>query len=37
MMDHASAKYRELRDRVETLAHRVEEMTGGVIGAVHGL
>lgn len=35
--EEACAQYRELRDRVETLAHRVEEMTGDVIGAVHGL
>ena len=36
-MDEAYAKYHELRDRVETLAHRVEEMLEEMIGAVHGL
>ena len=30
-------KYRELRDRVEKLAHRVEEMTGEMVGSVHEL
>ena len=36
-MDEAYAKYHELRDRVETLAHRVEEALEEMIGAVHGL
>lgn len=36
-MDEAYAQYRELRDRVETLAHRVEETLEEMIGAVHGL
>lgn len=33
----AYGHYCELRDRVETLAHRVEEITGEMIGTVHGL
>ena len=37
VLAHTFDKYRELRDRMETLAHRVEEMTGDVIGAVHEL
>ena len=36
-MDEAYAKYHELRDRVETLAHRVEDALEEMIGAVHGL
>ena len=36
-MDEAYAKYRDLRNRVETLAHRVEEALEEMIGAVHGL
>ena len=36
-MDEAYAKYRYLRDRMETLAHRVEELLEEMIGAVHGL
>lgn len=36
-MDEAYAQYHELRDRVETLAHRVEEALEEMIGAVHGL
>lgn len=36
-MDEAYAQYHELRDRVETLAHRVEELLEEMIGAVHGL
>lgn len=36
-MDEAHAKYHELRDRVETLAHRVDEALEEMIGAVHGL
>ena len=36
-MDKACMKYNELRDRVETLAHRVEEALEEMIGAVHGL
>ena len=36
-MDEAYAKYRYLRNRVETLAHRVEEALEEMIGAVHGL
>lgn len=40
-MEGACAQYRELRDRVETLAHGAEElievMIEEMIGAVHGL
>ena len=40
-MEEACAQYRELRDRVETLAHGAEElievMIEEMIGAVHGL
>ena len=36
-MDEAYAKYHELRDRVEKLAHRVDEALEEMIGAVHGL
>ena len=36
-MDEAYAKYRDLRNRVETLAHRVEEALEEMIGAVYGL
>lgn len=40
-MEEAYAQYRELRDRVETLAHGAEElievMIEEMIGAVHGL
>lgn len=36
-MDEAYAKYHALRDRVETLAHRVEEALEEMIGTVHGL
>lgn len=36
-MDGAYARYHELRDRVETLAHRVDEALEEMIGAVHGL
>ena len=40
-MEDAYAQYRELRDRVETLAHGAEElievMIEEMIGAVHGL
>ena len=36
-MDEAYAQYHELRDRVETLAHRVEEALEEMIDAVHGL
>ena len=36
-MDGAYAQYHELRDRMETLAHRVEELLEEMIGAVHGL
>ena len=36
-MDEAYAKYQDLRNRVETLAHRVEEALEEMIGAVHGL
>ena len=36
-MDEAYAQYHELRDRVETLAHRIEEALEEMIGAVHGL
>ena len=36
-MEEAYAKYHELRDRVETLAHRVDEALEEMIGAVHGL
>ena len=36
-MEEAYVKYHELRDRVETLAHRVDEALEEMIGAVHGL
>ena len=36
-MEEAYAKYHELRDRVETLAHRVDEALEEMIGAVYGL
>lgn len=36
-MEEAYAKYRDLRDRVETLAHRVEEALEEMIGAVYWL
>lgn len=36
-MEEAYAKYHALRDRVETLAHRVDEALEEMIGAVHGL
>ena len=36
-MEKAYAKYRDLRNRVETLAHRVEEALEEMIGAVYGL
>ena len=36
-MEEAYAKYHELRYRVETLAHRVDEALEEMIGAVHGL
>lgn len=36
-MEEACAKYHALRDRVETLAHRVDEALEEMIGAVHGL
>ena len=36
-MEEAFAQYRELRDHVETLAHRVEEQLDEMLGAVHGL
>ena len=36
-MEEACAKYHALRDRVETLAHRVDEALEEVIGAVHWL
>lgn len=35
--NEAYAQYRELRDRVETLAHGAEELLEAMIGAVHGL
>ena len=37
VLAHTLDKYRELRDRVEKLAHRVEEMTGDMISSVHEL
>lgn len=36
-MEEACAKYHALLDRVETLAHRVDEALEDMIGAVHGL
>ena len=36
-MEEAYAKYQYIRDRMETLAHRVEELLEEMIGAVHGL
>lgn len=36
-MEEAYAQYRELSDRVETLAHGVEELLEEMVGAVHGL
>lgn len=36
-MEEAYAQYRELRDRVETLAHGAETLLEEMIGAVHGL
>ena len=36
-MEEAYVKYHELRDRVETLAHRVDEALEEMIGAVYGL
>lgn len=36
-MEEACVKYHELRDRVETLAHRVDEALEEMIGSVHGL
>ena len=36
-MEEVCVKYYELRDRVETLAHRVEEALEEMVGAVHGL
>ena len=36
-MEEAYAKYHELRYRVETLAHRVDEALEEMIGAVYGL
>ena len=36
-MEEACVKYHELRGRVETLAHRVDEALEEMIGAVHGL
>lgn len=36
-MEEACAKYHALRDRVETLAHRVDEALEEMIGAVYGL
>ena len=36
-MEEACAKYHALRDRVETLAHRVEETLEEMIGTVYGL
>lgn len=36
-MEEAYAKYHALRDRVETLAHRVDEALEEMIGAVHWL
>lgn len=36
-MEEAYVKYHELRDSLETLAHRVDEALEEMIGAVHGL
>ena len=36
-MEEAYVKYHELRDRVEALAHSVDEALEEMIGAVHGL
>ena len=36
-MEETCAKYHALRDRVETLAHRVDEALEEMIGAVHWL
>lgn len=36
-MEEAYAQYRELRDRVETLAHGAEALLEEMVGAVHGL
>lgn len=36
-LERSLDRYRELRDRMEKLAHRIEEMTGEMIGSVHEL